>query len=254
MSKTGLSGDRGLMLAVVAGVAAAGALAWTVWGWNARAALAGTNFYFWFLLCMCGELLRTSAPSRKATTTMAACAHIACLLVLRRPEAMAVVGLASLIAGRLVHRRSWWQSAFEAGALTCAVGLARVVFNVLAADGWRPSALVATGHYVPILAAAAVYFVVAFATRFLWTAIEEGGSFWSAGRAQFALGFEFLSAGVLLSLGMLLAIQFRLAGALGAITLAIPVVVAKYGLDHFARSGGRTRSEAAPSYERQKAA
>ncbi len=253
MSKTGLSGDRGLMLAVFAGVAAAAGLVWTVWGWSPRAALAGTNFYFWFLLCMCGELLRTSASSGRATT-MAACAHIACLLVLRRPEAMAVVGLASVIAGRLVHRRSWWQSAFEAGALMCAVGLARIVFNALAADGWRPSALVATGHYVPILAAAAVYFVVAFATRFLWTAFEEGGSLSSLGRAQFAPGFEFLSAGVMLSLGMLLAIQFRLAGALGAITLAIPVVVAKYGLDHFAHSGGRTRSESAPSYERQKAA
>jgi len=44
---------------------------------------------------------------------------------------------------------------------------------------------------------------------------------------------------VLLSLGMLLAIQFKLAGAIGAMIVAIPVVVAKYGLDQFAQRGSR---------------
>ena len=241
MSKTGLSGDRGIFLLVMAGVATLGGLAWTVWGWNARAALAGTSLYFWFLLCMCGELLRASTSNR-ATSTMAACVHIACLLVLRRPEAMAVVGLSSLVAARLVHRRSWAQSAFEAGALTAVVGLTRMVFDALAPDGWRPSTLVAAGHYVPVLAAAAVYFVANYGTRVLWTTVEEG-SLANATQSQSGLGFEFLSAGVQLSLGMLLAIQFKTAGALGAFLLAVPVVVAKYGLEHFAHHGGRSRSD-----------
>jgi hypothetical protein len=226
----------------MAGVAAAGGLLWTFWGWHAKAALSGTNIYFWFLLCMCGELLRTTSSSGKATSTMAACPHIASLLVLARPEAMAVVGISSVVAGRLVHRRSWAQSAFEAGALMCVVGLARVVFDALAVDGWRPSALVAAGYYVPVLAAAAVYFVGAFGVRFGWTTAEEG-DIQSATHAQFGPGFEFLAAGTLLSLGMLLAIQFKNTGAMGAMTVAIPVVVANYGLDHFARNGGRQRHD-----------
>jgi hypothetical protein len=240
MNRTGLSGNRGVLLLVMAGVAAVGGLLWTVWGWNPRATLSGTNFYFWFLLCMCGELLRNSS-SGKATTTMAACAHIASLLVLRRPEAMAVVGIASVVAGRLVHRRAWAQSAFEAGALMCVVGLARIVFDVLSPDGWQPSSLVAAGHYVPALAAAAVYFVGGFAARFGWTVVEEGDVS-SAVRAHNGPGFEFLSAGALLSLGMLLAIQFKMAGAIGAMIVAIPVVVARHGLDSFAQGGGRQSS------------
>lgn len=235
MNRTGLSGNRGVLLLVMAGVAVVGGLLWTIWGWNPRATLSGTNFYFWFLLCMCGEMLRTSS-SGKATATMAACAHIASLLVLQRPEAMAVVGISSLVAGRLVHRRAWAQSAFEAGALMCVVALGRIVFDALAPDGWRPSSLVAAGHYVPALAAAAVYFVGTFAARFGWTTVEEG----ALSGAQ--VGFEFLSAGVLLSLGLLLAIQFKLAGAIGAMIVAIPVVVARYGLESFAQTGGRQSS------------
>jgi hypothetical protein len=238
MIKLGLSGNRGVLMLAMAGVAAVGGLLWTLWGWNARATLSGTNFYFWFLLCMCGELLRTSSSSGKATATMAACAHIASLLVLGRPEVMAVVGVSSVVAARLVHRRSWAQSAFEAGALMCVVGLSRMVFDVLSPDGWRPSSLVAAGHYVPALAAAAVYFVGSFVARFGWVALEEG-DLSSASQAHFGPGFEFLSAGVLLSLGMLLAIQFKLAGAIGAMVVAIPVVVAKYGLDHVESGGTR---------------
>ena len=243
MSKTGLSGDRGIFLLVMAGVAALGAVVWTVWGWNARSALAGTSFYFWFLLCMCGELLRVSLSSSRGVATMAACPHIAALLVLRRPEAMAVVGLTTLVAGRFVHRRSWAQSAFEAGAVTAVVGLARVAFDALAADGWRPSTLVAAGHYVPVLAAAAVYFLATYGVRLLWTTVEEG-SLATATQSQSGPAYEFLSGGVLLSLGMLLAIQFKTAGAIGAFLVAVPVVVAKYGLEHFARGGGgRSRSD-----------
>jgi hypothetical protein len=234
-------------------VAALGGLLWTGWGWNAKAALSGTNIYFWFLLCMCGELLRTTSSSGKATSTMAACSHIACLLVLPRPEAMAVVGISNVVAARLVHRRSWAQSAFEAGALMCVVGLAIVSFDALTPDGWRPSALVAAGHYVPVLAAAAIYFVGAFAARFGWTTAEEG-DLSSATRVQFGPGFEFLSAGVLLSLGMLLAIQFKLTGALGAMTVAIPVVVSKYGLDNFARNGGKLRFDSSAATERPRIA
>ena len=251
MNRTGLSGNRGVLLLVMAGVAVVGGLLWTVWGWNARATLSGTNFYFWFLLCMCGELLRTSS-SGKATATIAACAHIASLLVLGRPEVMAVVGIATVVAGRLVHRRSWVESAFAAGTLMCVVALARMVFDALAVDGWRPSSLVAAGHYVPVLAAAAVYFVGAFAARFVWTVVEEGSV--STGRAQFGPGFEFLSAGTLLSLGMLLAIQFKLAGAIGAMVVAIPVVVARHGLDSFGRAGGRQRSDSVLSHERPRVA
>jgi len=238
MFKTGLSGNRGVLMLAMAGVAVVGGLLWTVWGWNPRGTLSGTNFYFWFLLCMCGELLRTSSASGKATTTMAACAHIASLLVLARPEAMAVVGISTVVAGRMIHRRSWAQSAFEAGALMCVVGLSRIVFDALATDGWRPTSLVAAGHYVPALAAAAAYFVGSFATRFGWTFVEEG-DLSAATQAQFGPGFEFLAAGVLLSLGMLLAIQFKLAGAIGAMIVAVPVVVAKHGLDQFAHNGGR---------------
>jgi uncharacterized membrane protein YccF (DUF307 family) len=120
----------------------------------------------------------------------------------------------------------------------CVVGLARIVFDMLATDGWHPTSLVAAGHYVPALAAAAVYFVGSFAARFGWTIVEQG-DLSSATQAQFGPGFEFLAAGVLLSLGMLLAIQFKLAGAIGAMIVAIPVVVAKYGLDQFAQRGSR---------------
>ena len=73
MGKTG----REIPLIALAAVAAAGGLVWAVWGWNGRAALAGTNFYFWFLLCLCGELLRTRSASGQAMATMAACPHLA---------------------------------------------------------------------------------------------------------------------------------------------------------------------------------
>jgi len=248
MGYTAISRGRGISLIALAVVTVAGGLVWTVWGWNARAALAGTNFYFWFLLCLCGELLRTRSASGQAMTTMAACPHLACLLVLRRPEAMAVVGLASMVSGRLVHKRSWAHSAFEAGAVTWAVGLSRLVFDALAKDGLRPSAVVASGYYGPILAAAAVYFGVSFVARCLWSALEEGRSPWTVSRAQFGSSFDFLAAGALLSLGMLLAVQFRLAGALGAIALVIPVVVAKYGFDQFVVVG-KHRGEAASRRE-----
>ena len=253
MGKTGSRNGSGLLPAVLAVATIAGGVVWAVWGWNARAALAGTNFYFWFLLCLCGELLRTRTASGKATTTMAACPHLACLLVLRRPEAMAVVGLASLVTGRLVHRRSWSHGVFEAGAVMSVVGLARVVFDALAKDGWSPSSLVASGHYVPILAAGVVYFGVTLAARTVWATVAERRSPWEASQAQFGSRFDLLGAGALLSLGMLLAVQFKQAGALGAIALVLPVAVAKYGFDQFAGTGKRS-GEAAPSRERQRIA
>ena len=74
--------------------------------------------------------------------------------------------------------------------------------------------------------------------------MEEGQSPWNVSRAQFGSSFDFLAAGALLSLGMLLAVQFRLAGALGAVALVIPVVVAKYGFDQFVVVG-KHRGEAA---------
>jgi hypothetical protein len=237
MSRTGLSGNHGVVLAVMAGVAVAGGMAWTFWGWNARAALSGTNFYYWFLLCMCGELLRTNASSGKAS--MAACAHIAAMLVLKRPEAMAVVGISSLLADRLIQKRTWWQSSFEAGALMCAVGLARIAFDALAPDGWKPSSLVAAGYYLPILAAAGIYFVSTFLTRSAWSTLEDGGSFSNLLSTPSGPKAELLAAGTLLSLGILLAIQFKQAGALGAVTIAIPVIVAKHGLDQFTGSSSR---------------
>ena len=248
----GLTGNRGILPAVVAAVAVAGGLVWTLWGWSPRTALAGTNFYFWFLLCMCAELLRVGS-SGKGTASMAACVHIACMLVLRRPEAMAVVGLSALVASRVIQRRSWWQSAYEGGALMLVVGLAQVGFNALAAEGWRPSSLVAAGHYVPILAAAAIYFVASLVTRGAWAVVDEGASIPTALQGQFGPKFEVVSAGVLVSLGMLLAVQFKTAGALGIMALVLPVVVAKHGLDHFARGGGRSR-DSLGSHERPRIA
>ena len=249
MSRTGLSGNNGVVLAVMAGVAVAGGLAWTFWGWNARGALSGTNLYYWFLLCMCGELLRINASSGKAS--MAACAHIAAMLVLRRPEAMAVVGVSSLLADRLIQKRTWWQSAFEAGALMCAVGLARVAFDALAPDDWKPSSVVAAGNYVPVLVAAGIYFASTFITRSVWSTLEDGSSLSNILSTPSGPKAELLSAGTLLSLGMLLAIQFKQAGALGAVTIAIPVIVAKFGLDQFSGSSGRV---GAGSYERPRIA
>lgn len=239
MSRTGLSGNNGVVLAVMAGVAVAGGLAWTFWGWNARSALSGTNLYYWFLLCMCAELLRTNVASGRAS--MAACVHIAAMLVLRRPEAMAVVGLSCLLSSHLIQKRSWWQSAFEAGAMMCAVGIARVAFDALSPEGWKPSSLVAAGHYLPVLAAAGIYFAATFVMRSAWTTLEDGSGLMNIlHNTHSGPKAELLSAGALLSLGMLLAIQFKQAGALGAVTLAIPVVVAKYGLDQFTGSSSHS--------------
>jgi hypothetical protein len=68
---------------------------------------------------MCGELTaHFFVVGQGVRPTMAACAHIASLLGARRvPEVMAVVGVSTVVAGRLVHRRSWAQSSFEAGLL-----------------------------------------------------------------------------------------------------------------------------------------
>jgi uncharacterized membrane protein YiaA len=239
MNKTS---GREITLIALAAVAVVGAVVWTVWGWNARATLAGTNFYFWFLLCLCGELLRTRSASGQAMTTMAATPHIASMLVMPRPEAMAVIGLSSIVSGRLIHKRSWAHSAYDAGAVTCVIGLSRLVFDTLAKDGWKPTALVASGYYVPILTAALVYFATYYAAQVVWTSLEEGRTPWSVTREQFGSSFDFLAAGALLSLGMLLAVQFRLAGAIGAIAVVIPVVVAKYGFDQFVVVG-RHRGE-----------
>ena len=251
MGRSSSSSARSLPLMVMAGVVVAGALLWTVWGWNARAALAGTNFYFWFLLCLCGELLRTRASSGLAVTSMAACPHFACLLVLRRPEAMAAVGLASLVANRLIQRRSWVSSAFEAGMMMCVVGLARLVFDTMAADGWRPSTLVAAGHYVPVLVAALTYFAAAFIGRHVWKAVEDGNSLVEFSRGQFGSRSDYFAAGAMLSLGMLLAVQFKLAGALGAVALVLPVMVARHGIG--SAGSGRSRQDEAPSRQRQAA-
>jgi hypothetical protein len=235
---------RKLALAVFVGVTVMVALAWTAPGWDVRASLSGSAVYFWLVVCLGAECLWLRTPGGHATLSMASSAHFAALLVLTRSEAMAVAAAASLLVELIVLRKPWARVLFNASQAACAVGLSRTCFDALAGPAAQVNGVLAPSHYLPLLAAATVYYVANHGATSIAVALDQGLSPWKIWRANFGIRYEAFSSATLFSLGALFAVQYQVAGALGVIPFILPVVLAKDAYDRFLASLRRVGDDA----------
>jgi hypothetical protein len=89
--------------------------------------------------------------------------------------------------------------------------------------------MIADFDLVPFAVAGFAYSAVNTVAVSIAVALSEGVSPWQAWRENFASGFELVSRGALLSLGILVAVHYSLTGAAGTMLVALPLVVAHQG-------------------------
>ncbi len=211
------------------------ALAWTASGLDLRAT-DRIAVLFWLALCVGAECLWIRTPGGLATISMASCAHFAALLTLSRPEAMAVAGLGSAVAELFVLRKHWTRVVYNASQVACAVGIARGFLDATAGPGVLASGALAPMHLLALGVAATLYFLANHGATSLAVALDQGRSIADVWNENFGLRYEVFSSTALFCLGVLLAIQYQIAGSLGVIPLIIPVLLAKDGYDRFLAS------------------
>ena len=232
-----------LLVAVVVG-AAVGAIR-VRWQGN-----LGPDYWFWLGACFAGELLWLRMPVGRATLSMASCFNFAALLLLPIDQAMAATALASLAAEVLVMRKPPVRALFNAAHTVLAVGASATVFLAISGGSRDLMAMVSQVRLLPLVGAAAAYYVVnraAVSTAVGW---HEGLSPTAAWRRNFGNAYELVSSGAVFSLGALIATHAAGAGLASTLLVALPLVIACDGYRRFI-----TRTESAEATaEREKRA
>jgi hypothetical protein len=217
-------------------IAVAGLAAMTLAGsWTGAPSMA---LWFWAGACLMSELLWVRLPVGQATISMATCFNFAALLVLPRAEAMLAVGLSVAIAELAFMRKPPIRVLFNVGQTMLAIAAGGLVFTLLADDARDPVALFSALKFAPFVLAGLVYSIVNTGAVSVPIALSERIPVWQAWRRNFGNGFELLSRGALLSLGMLVAIQYAFMGPLGTLLVVLPLLLARYSYGrHLARRG-----------------
>jgi hypothetical protein len=231
--------------AIVATVTAAAGLA--------AVALAGSwtgppspALWFWAGACLMSELLWVRLPVGEATISMATCFNFAAMIVLPRAEAMMAVGLSVAVAELTFVRKPPIRVLFNVGQAMLAVAAGALAFTLLADDARDPAALFSALHFAPFVLAGLVYSIVNTGAVSVPIALTERIPPWRAWRRNFGNGFELLSRGALLSLGVLVAIQYAFMGPLGTLLVVLPLLLARYSYErHLGRKGGTKDGEEA---------
>jgi hypothetical protein len=182
--------------------------------------------WFWIIVCTVSELLWVRLPLGHATLSMSSCFNLAALLVLPRGEAMLAVALSIAIAESAFMRKPLVRVIFNSAQTALAVAAGALAFTGLGGSGERLGLMIADLDLLPFAAAALAYTVVNTGAVSVAVAMSEGVSPWQAWRENFASGFELMSRGALLSLGILVAVHYSLDGAAGTMLAALPLVLA----------------------------
>ena len=217
--------NRPALVAMVTTTVALAAIALAAsWpGWPSR------SLWFWMAACTVSELLWVRLPRGQATLSMSSCFNLASLLVLPRGEAMLTVAVSVAIAESAVMRKPVMRVIFNSAQTALAVAAGSLAFTWLGGGGHRLGAMVIGLNLMPLAAAGLAYSAVNTGAVSIAVALSEGLSPWQAWRENFASGFELVTRGALLSLGILVAMHYSLVGAAGTVFVALPLVVAHQG-------------------------
>jgi diguanylate cyclase len=182
---------------------------------------------FWLTVCVLSEWLWVRLPLGNATLSMASCFNLAALLVLPRGEAMLAVGLSIALAEGVLLRKPLLRVLFNSAQTALAVGAASLAFALAGGTTARLGVMIARLDLLPFVWAALAYSAVNTGAVSVAVAMAEGTTPWHAWRRNFANLFEMLVRGALLSLGVLVAVNFALTGPAGTLFVALPLVVAR---------------------------
>ena len=198
----------------------------TAWVWDAP---PGIHFWFWLAACFGGELLWVRLPVGQATVSMASCFQFATLLLLPQGQAMAAVAVSGMAAELLVIRKSPVRAIFNAGQSALAVGAAAWCFTALGGGSRGVNQMLYGLDIMPLVAAAAAYFVINTGTVSLAVSLHEGVSFRQAWSANLGHRYHLLAFWALFSLGALVASHYAFNGIAGTLLVALPLMVAHEG-------------------------
>ncbi|HEY6867000.1 MAG TPA: hypothetical protein VI792_07075 [Candidatus Eisenbacteria bacterium] len=241
---------RPALAALVIGASALAAVTLAA-AWPSR---PSSGLWFWMLACALSEYLWVRLPVGRATLSMSSCFNLAALLVLPRGEAMLAVAVSVAVGEAGFMHKPAVRVAFNSAQTALAVAAGSLVFAALGGspgglDGTSGGlgAMVARLDLAPLAAAALAYSVVNTGAVSLAVSLSEGVSPWRAWRENFGNGFELTARGALLSLGVLVGIDYALAGPAGTLLAALPLVVAHQA---YARRLGRLADERRDETER----
>lgn len=208
---------------------------------------------FWLVACTASELLWVRLPLGQATLSMSSCLNLAALLVLPRAEAMLAAAASVAIGESLFMRKPGLRVIFNSAQTAVAVAAGSLAFTRLGGAPRHLGEMFTRFDLLPFAAAGLVYSAFNTAAVSIAVALHEGLSPWRAWWENFGNGFELISRGALLSLGILVAVHYALTGPFGALLLALPLVLAHRGyatrLERLA-TGGR---EGPPDAQRRSA-
>ncbi len=182
--------------------------------------------WFWMIACTLSERLWVRLPFGRATLSMSSCFNLAALLVLPRGEAMFVVAVSVAIAERAFMRKPATRVVFNGAQTALAVAAGSLAFTLSGGTPERLGTMIAAFAWWPFLAAGLAYSIVNTGAVSVAVALSEGTSPWRAWRENFWSGFELVARGALLSLGILVAIDYMLVGPAGTILAALSLILA----------------------------
>jgi uncharacterized membrane protein YkvI len=182
-------------------------------------------FYFWLIVCAGGELLRIPMPLGRASLSMASACNFAALLVLPQGQAMLAAASAALLAEALL-RKPALRLLFNAAQTVLAVGLASFVYHRLAAPVPMLEQVFTVRGLTAIVLAAATYALVNGGLVSLVVGLSERMSPLRVWRTNFGSRYELFSNSALVSLGVVIAVLFALAGPLGLVFVVMPLLLA----------------------------
>jgi hypothetical protein len=207
---------------LVTATAALAAFAIGVW-WTTP---PDAEFFFWLGACFVSEVLWIRLPLDRVTVSMASAINFAAVLLLMPGEAMAVAAFASLPAEILFMRKPPIRAFYNAGQITLAVGGASLVLHY--ANVATPALTI--GHpqlaFLPLLAAAAVYYLINRGAVSMIVALNRGIGLAAAWIENFGNPCDLPVSGAALSIGAMLAFVYLHSGMVAVTLVIFPLMVA----------------------------
>ena len=225
---------RAPLVGYVALVVAGGLAAVWASGWP-RPAPEMLPLVFWLLANLLCEILWLPAPAGRGYLSMGTASNFATLLVLPAGPAVAVTALAGALADTVFRRRAWYQVLFNMGMCAVAVAVASHVFDATGGHRAGADAMVSPLNALPLLMAAAAFFLANTWLVAGVVCIHQGRAFLEVWRSQFAFNFAILGTGVLLALGFFFAILFLTWGYLSAFVAAATAYFVRDAYTRFVR-------------------
>ena len=198
----------------------------------------------WTMACLACEAMWVRLPVGGATLSMASCTQFAALELLPPGAAMLVAAVSTAAAEHLFMRKPLRRVLYNAGQVALAVGGAAWALSHVARAA--PLSMTTGREWAALALAGVVYFAINSGAVTLAVHVADHVPLRRAWRTNFGNRFEVLSSGALISLGALLADQYRRGGVAAALTVTLPVVLAFLAYrEHLARAAPETLERAA---------